>query len=341
MAAIDATTEGMRVCWPARGEAEVRPFPIAPPKPGEVLIRTEVTLISPGTERAFFLGLPNAQATYPQYPGYSSVGRVLSLADAEARDGCGEPLREGDRVATATGHASSAVARAERCCRVPDGLAPEEAVFFSLAAIALQGVRKARPEIGEAALVVGLGLIGNLALQLARLQGALPAIGLDVDAGRREIAARCGADACLDPDSDNGGALAALTGGSGPTLVIEATGNPEAVNEALKLAGYHARVVLLASTRGVTETNYYRDVHQKGLTVLGAHNSVRPARESSPGYWTLSDDYRTALLLLAGGRLNVKALTSEQFGWRDAPRAYEVLGSWRKDLLGMLLRWTD
>jgi L-iditol 2-dehydrogenase len=329
--------DGMRVCWPEHGRAELQEFTPPSPKPGEVLIRTEVTLISPGTERAFFLGLPNAQARFPYYPGYSNVGRVVALGEP---GGDGSDLVVGDRVASGAGHASHVVARAERCWKVPESLSPAEAVYFSLGAIAMQGVRKARVELGEPVLVLGLGLIGNLALQLARLQGALPAIGLDLDAGRREIAVAVGADACYDPAAEETTvALAAATGGRGPAVVIEATGHPEAVNDAFARAGQLARVVLLASTRGTTETNFYRDVHRKGLTVFGAHAIVVPPRDSSPGYWTLSDNTRTVLRLLAARRLRVGPLTSEVFPWREAPRAYEQLASWRKDVLGMVLQW--
>lgn len=342
MVGSEAAGQGMRVSWPEHGQAELAPFPVPDPKPDELLIRTEVTLISPGTERAFFLGLPNAETRFPCYPGYSSIGRVIALGAAAGRAQSGVPLGIGDRVATAAGHASHAVARADRCWRVPDHLAPEEAVYFNLGCIALQGMRKARPELGEPALVLGLGLIGNLALQLARLQGAFPVIGLDLDAGRREIAARCGADLVLDPAApDSASALAGATEGHGPSIVIEATGSADAVNEALALAGAHARVVLLASTRGVTETNFYRDVHKKGLTVLGAHASTVPPHDSSPGCWTRADDSRTALCLLAAGRLQVAPLTSERFPWREAPRAYALLASWRKDLLGILLQWSE
>jgi L-iditol 2-dehydrogenase len=328
--------DGMRVCWPERGRAEVVPFTPPEPRAGEVLIRTEVSLISPGTERAFFLGLPNAEGRFPSYPGYSSVGRI-------AATGAGvEGLRAGDRVAAASGHASHGVARAERCAKVPDGLPPEAAVYFNLGAIALQGVRKTRVELGEAVAVLGLGLIGNLALQLARLQGAFPAIGLDPELGRREIALACGADLCLDPGAaDTGAALGTATDGDGPAVVIEATGSPQVVNEAFALAGQHARVVLLASSRGTSETNFYRDVHKKGLTVLGAHASMIPPRDSSPGFWTHSDDVRTVLRLLAAGRLHIRELTSEIASWEDAPRLYEQLGSWRRDGLGMVMRWSE
>jgi L-iditol 2-dehydrogenase len=333
--------DGMRVCWPEQGRAELREFTPPSPRPGEVLIRTEVTLISPGTERAFFLGLPNAQGNFPSYPGYSNVGRVIALGEP-APGASGFQVAVGDRVVSSGGHASHVVARAGRCWRVPDALPDTEAAYFNLGAIALQGVRKARIELGEPVLVVGLGLIGNLALQLARLQGAFPALGLDLDGGRREIAATSGADACFDPAvPESADALAAATDGRGPAVVIEATGHPDAVNEALARAGHHARVVLLASTRGTTEANFYRDVHKKGLTVLGAHANVVPPHDSSPGFWTLSDDTRTVLRLLAAGRLRVAQLTSRQFPWREAPQAYEQLASWRKDALGMLLLWND
>jgi threonine dehydrogenase-like Zn-dependent dehydrogenase len=246
----------------------------------------------------------------------------------------------GERVVCAGPHASHATVRAERAWAAPEGLAAEEAVFFNLAAIALQGVRKARIELGEGTLVLGLGLIGNLALQLARLQGALPALGMDLDPGRRDLAQTCGADAALDPGSETVQAdLGALTDGRGPAVVIEATGNPEAVNDALAHAAFHARVVLLASTRGVTETNFYRDVHKKGLTLLGAHAAVIPPHDSSPGFWIQADEVRTVLRLLAGGRLQVRPLTTSIFPSDQAPHAYELLASWRKDVLGMVLRW--
>lgn len=326
---------GMRVCWPEPGRAMLEPFTVAEPGPGEVLIESEVTLISPGTERAFFLELPNARAKFPSYPGYSQVGRVIAVGEGVFRPVAGE------RVASGGGHASHVLARAERVWSVPEAVEPTEAVYFNLGAIALQGVRKARVELGEAVLALGLGLVGNLALQLARLQGALPAIGLDPDPGRREMALACGADLVLDPAApDLDAALAAETSGRGPAVVIEATGSPEAVNEAFVRAGTHARVVLLASTRGTTETNFYRDVHRKGLTLLGAHASVRPPHDSSPGFWTLADDVAAVLRLIAAGRLRVAPLTSEVFPASEAPRAYEILASWRKDLLGMVLRWS-
>jgi threonine dehydrogenase-like Zn-dependent dehydrogenase len=163
---------------------------------------------------------------------------------------------------------------------------------------------------------------------------------MDLDAGRRELATRCGADLCLDPSDDGTSeALAAATAGRGPAVVIEATGSPDAVTEAFLHAAHLGRVVLLASTRGVTETNFYRDIHRKGLTVLGAHANIVAPHDSSPGFWTLRDESLLVLRLLAAERLNVDPLTSEVAPASEAPRLYEQLASWRKDALGMILRW--
>src|ERR1043166_3491160 len=107
--------ESMRVCWPDHGRAELASFTLPDPRPGEVLIETEVTLISPGTERAFFLGLPNAEGRFPSYPGYSSVGRVAALGEGTASDGSGNALKVADRVVSGSGHAGHAVLPGDRC----------------------------------------------------------------------------------------------------------------------------------------------------------------------------------------------------------------------------------
>jgi threonine dehydrogenase-like Zn-dependent dehydrogenase len=328
--------QATRVCCPEAGRVKLEEF--TPPSPGwgEVLIESLVTLISPGTERAWLLGLPNTPGKFPSYPGYCNVGRIAAVGEGVA------DLTVGDRIASTGSHASHVCLRRERCWKVPEGLSAQEAVYCNLVSIALQGVRKARVELGEAVLVVGLGLIGNLALQLARLQGGFPALGMDLDEGRREIAMACGADDCFDPaDAGTTAALERATEGRGPAVVIEATGSPAAVNESFALAGEAARVVLLASTRGVTEANFYRDVHRTGLVVLGAHASARPRHESSPGFWTLDDDTRCALRLLHAGRLHLRPLTTGVFPAENALQAYEALTSWRKDALGMLLRWKE
>jgi 2-desacetyl-2-hydroxyethyl bacteriochlorophyllide A dehydrogenase len=289
-------------------------------------------LISPGTERAFFLGLENTSQKYPQYPGYSNAGEVAALGPGV--DG----LRVGDRVASIGKHAGYTIVQSDRVFRVPNELHLEHATFWNLSTVSLQGIRKARVELGESVLVLGQGLVGNLVLQLARLSGGTPTIAVDSSESRRKLALACGADVAVAPENTT--TELAKISDSGAAVVIESTGAAEPVNTAFQLAAWHGRVVLLASTRGLTEkVNFYKDVHCKALTIIGAHNNSRPKQESSPGYWTVRDDAHTVLRLLASGRLNVAPLISHRVKSENAMEAYQLLGSWNDTLVGAVLQW--
>ena len=330
--------KAQRVVWPSRAKVDVETFDVPPVGDDEVLVATDCTLISPGTERAFLLGLPNAQGRYPSRPGYSNIGTVIETGKAVM------DWAVGDRVASTQGHTSHFVTTPNRLLKVPStDVPPEEAVFFNLGAIALQGVRKARIELGEATLVLGQGLIGLLAMQLAKLSGAVPLIAADLTDSRLERSKSMGADVTLNPEDANfSEQLRDATDGDGPAVIIEATGHPDAITTALDVAGQDARMVLLASTRGETPSvNFYRDVHKKGLILYGAHNSIRPRQDSSPHFWTLEADSLLLLSLIAQKRFNVTPLISHRVPGKDAPKAYQLLMAWNPGLLGVVLQWND
>lgn len=330
--------KGQRVIWPYRAKVDIETFELPTIKDDEVLVATECSLISPGTERAFLLGLPNARGNYPSRPGYSNIGKVVEVG----KNVSGYVI--GDRVATTQGHTSHYVPSPNRLLKVESSDAPaEEMVFFNLSAIALQGVRKARIELGEPTLVLGQGLIGLLALQLSKMSGAIPVIAADLTDSRLELSKSIGADYTLNPeDTDFSERLASATMGKGPVVVIEATGHPDAISTALSVAGWGARIVLLASTRGETPSvNFYRDVHKKGLIIYGAHNSIRPRQESSPNFWTSEDDSRLMLSLIAQRRFIVAPMISHRVPGHDAPKAYQLLMEWNPGLLGVVLQWNS
>ncbi len=326
---------GARAVVTAPGQVALEAYEPSRPGAGQVILRARRTLISPGTERAFYLGLDNTDAAYPLYPGYSFIGEV---------EACGAgvtTLRAGDRVACPAQHASHAVVDASACHTLPDALSDEEAAFFNLLAIAMQGVRKARIELGESVVVLGAGIIGILALRLAQLSGGLPVIGVDLDADRLALARRVGADDVIPGSADLAAELRARLGSAGAQVVIEATGAPQLVVTAFQLAADKGRVVLLGSPRGDTErVNFYRDVHRKGLQIIGAHEITRPLQENSPGYWTQISEHRVCLELLARRRVDVTPLTTHRYNWRKFPDAYKHLADWDKEALGILIEWT-
>ena len=325
-----------RVVWPQQGVTEIETFETTAPDAGQVVIRTRVSLISPGTERAFYLGLPNAAAQFPLYPGYSNIGEIIEVGAHV------DQFKIGDRVASGASHTGVATIDAATCVLIPDAVADDEAAFFMLCAIALQGVRKARLELGEPVVVIGAGIVGILATQLAKLNGGLPVICVDQDEHRLDFVRAAGADAAIMADAKTAQRVEELCGDGGAPVVIEASGNPHAILSAFSLARRGGRVVLLGSTRGETDgVNFYRDVHHKGLTIIGAHNSARPQHDSTAGRWTLHDDQAVVLSLLANQRMSVRSLITHRFAWQQAAEAYALLAQAGGNTQGILLDWRD
>lgn len=325
---------GHRAIVTAPGQVELEWLDPPAPQKGQVLLRALTTLISPGTERAFFLELDNTNPAFPFCPGYSFVGEVSALGD-DVRT-----LKKGDRVVCRAAHQSHVLVEAGDCLIVPAQLADEEAAFFALLAIAMQGVRKARIELGESVAVLGAGVVGILAMRLAQLSGAVPVVGIDLDERRLELAKRVGADEALIGDDRAPDKLRALLGAAGAEVVIELTGAPAAVVTAFQLAAPRGRVVLAGSTRGVTsEVNFYRDVHKKGLQVIGGHESARPQWEDSPGFWTPMREYAVCLDLMARDRVQTAPLITQRYNWREFPAAYAQLANWDREAMGMIIEW--
>lgn len=323
-----------RILIATNGRVRLEPVELPPLNSDEVLIETSKTLISPGTERAMLLRLPGLKVKYPAAAGYSLVGRV-------ARIGSGvTAFKLGDRVASRSRHAAHVLAKAAECHPIPSAVTDEGAAFFQLLAIALQALRKTRLEVGEGCAVLGLGLVGQLALQVARIAGALPTVAVDKDEGRLGLAERLGADFCLRAD-DAADQIRSIQGlEAGPPVVIEATGNPAALESACQIAGLGGRIALLGSTRGASESfDFYRQVHKRGITLIGAHISTTYRAAAAPGWWTQPDEQRTALRLLSARRVNIAPLITHRFPSADAAAAYELLRRWDPGAIGMVIDW--
>jgi len=325
---------GKRIVFRSAEKVEVEEFSVRRPETNEVLIRTLKTLISPGTERAFLKALPNTPRVFPQYPGYSNIGVILEVGASVKSVKCG------DRVASRGGHSSHILMSERKVLKVPSRLDTETALFFSLGSIALQGVRKASLEVGDSVLVIGQGIVGLLAMQLASLSGGMPIITLDLFEERLDLSLRLGADYAFNPRKvDVISEVSKITGGRMVNVVIEASGNPDAVPLALKLAGRFGRVVLLGSPRGESTVNFYRDVHRKGVHLIGAHASLRPVHESFKTLWTDLEDSALILRLLELGKLRVRELITDRFRYDKAEEAYKLLLEERGDVLGIIIDW--
>lgn len=309
-----------------QGRVEFRSADLPPLAPGQVLLETLCSAISPGTELALIHEKPGTPGVYPASLGYSACCRIL----ARAEDVAG--LEIGQRVACQSPHASYHVCEAGRCVPVPEAVSDTDATIYRLAAIALQGVRKAQVELGSRVAVQGLGPIGNLAGQLCRANGACHVAGVDPLDWRRQLALEAGFDAALAPGE--------AASGEGFDRVIEATGIPGAIPAAFQMAARRGVVVLLGSPRGETEkVDFYRDVHKKGLTIVGAHEFVRPAVDDHRDFWTSKRDNEVILQLMAAQRIRHEVVISDVIKAREAPSAYARLASGTEHLLTVVLQW--
>jgi 2-desacetyl-2-hydroxyethyl bacteriochlorophyllide A dehydrogenase len=332
---------GHYIVFEALGKAALKPFDVPQPKAGEVLLENDYTVVSAGTERANLVQLPNtgtAETGFPFLPGYSGAGRVRAVGDGVTS------LKAGDRVIVNWGgHRSHTIKKAEATLRIEDdSLDLFEAAFAPIAAFPLLGVRKLRLEIGESVMIAGQGILGVFALQFATLSGAIPVLAADLDPDRRALALRLGATAALAPDAaDFVDQVKALTDGQGPRAVVEVTGFAAALQQALEYVAWEGRISLLGCTRiSAVPIDFYRYVHRRGITLIGAHTNTRARQESSPGHWTELDDYRTTLKLLAAKRLQVRPIVSEIVSPEAAPAVYTRLAEATHPPLGIVFDWS-
>jgi threonine dehydrogenase-like Zn-dependent dehydrogenase len=191
-------------------------------------------------------------------------------------------------------------------------------------------------------MVLGLGLLGLFAVQAAKLAGGIPVIVADFDSERRALALILGADHAFAPDEpDLPAKVRELTGG-GVNAVVEVTGAAAALQLALDCVAREGRIALTGCTRiSDVPIDFYRQVHVPGVSLIGAHNQVRPAAESRPGYWTELDDYRALLRLLSAGRLQTRPLITQVVSPAQAPEVYRRLADNPLAPLGVAFDWAQ
>jgi threonine dehydrogenase-like Zn-dependent dehydrogenase len=215
----------------------------------------------------------------------------------------------------------------DRIYPVPEGIDQKDAAAAHLASFPMLAIRKLQIQMGEACLIAGQGLLGLIAGQLARIAGAYPVIVSDCSPERRELALQLGADYALDPMApDYVEKVIQLTDGRGPETVVEVTGNGKALDVALDAIAPFGRLALLGCTRNSDFTiNYYRKVHGRGVTMIGAHTDARPDNESSFGWWTTRDDALAFLKLLEHKRIFLDGFVDEVHPPTDCADIYARL----------------
>ena len=322
------------------GRTELLGVPAPGPRRGRLLVRATHSLVSLGTERMlvefgrgswlskarqqpekFRAVLAKARSegifttwrmvrsklAQPIPLGYCHVGQVLDAGDVPGFAG-------GDRVVSNSPHAEVVSADPAFAARIPEAVSDEYAAFTPLAAVALQGLRLLDAQPGETVVVMGLGLIGQLAVRLLRARG-VHVVGIDPDSAKCATAALAGA-VIWSPSAPLPAVLAA---GAAGVLLTASTSSDEPVNLAARLCRRHGRVVLVGVTGlALNRADFYQN--EVSFQVSRSYGSADSADTSSARV-----NFDEVLALLASGALDVASLLTSRHAFDEAPKIYDDL----------------
>jgi predicted dehydrogenase len=343
------------------GEVELAEVPDPRPGPGQVLVRSRVTLVSAGSERtlvefgqATLLAkarieperlrqvldkiradglLPTLEVVFARLDqamplGYCNAGVVEAIGEGV------RGLKPGDRVASNGPHAELVLVPENLCARIPDPVSDETAAFTVLGAVALQGLRLLAPTLGESVAVIGLGLVGLLAVQLLKANGCR-VLGFDPDPERRALAERFGAEtAGVEADGMVQAGLAFSRGrGLDGVLIAASAPKVDLVRPAARMSRKRGRVVLT----GVVDLQidrrefYDRELSFQVSCSYGPGRYEAQYEEKGIDYplpyvrWTEGRNFEAFLDLAAAGRIVIEAMVGRRVPFAESPSLYRRL----------------
>jgi predicted dehydrogenase/threonine dehydrogenase-like Zn-dependent dehydrogenase len=366
---------------PKTGRLELAEVPAPSVAPGQVLVRNHYSVVSPGTEkmamdfaRKSLLGkarsrpdlvrqvlrklrqegpLPTYRAVMnrldaPQPLGYSCAGVVEAVGP-----GVGG-FAPGDRVACAgagyANHAEWVAVPENLCARVPDGLPLEKAAYATLGAIALQGLRVAAPTLGEVAAVIGLGLVGQITVQLLRANGCR-VYGIDLDETRIKQALDQGAAWGARPDADHAAWKLAATEGYGADFAVVAAASESSAPLLLaaELCRMKGRISVVGATAMQLERRAFfeKELDLRMSTSYGPGRYDRQYEELGLDYpigyvrWTENRNLQAFLALAAEGAIDPGRLDAALVDFAEAEGAYEALAQGSRRGLAVVFRYAQ
>jgi 2-desacetyl-2-hydroxyethyl bacteriochlorophyllide A dehydrogenase len=331
-----SSVQARRLVFPAKQKVLIETFDPGRPGYKEVLVRAQLSLMSTGTENIVFNRLFDSGThwdkwvKYPFHPGYTSVGVVEAVGEGVLL------LKVGDRVAFRVGHRSHAVVEAAECHPIPDDVPFEHAVWFALAKIAFIGARAAGYRLGDSALIIGAGPIGQMSIRWARAAGVGTILAIDTAANRMPLAKAGGATSVVHaPINEARDAILRAGDSRLPRVIIDSTGNAHVFAAALSLAADRGTIVVLGDTGRPGNQVLTSDVITRGLTIVGAHDC-----HNTPE-WNDATINRLFFGLTANGRFSLDGLNSHVFQPDECEKAYATANRDRTITMGIIFDWTN
>ena len=328
--AVGSVTNSMwRVAKPEGvGNVVLESVPIPEPGPGEVLVRTQVSLISRGSE--LWHRYVKEQAINPDAMGYSTTGIIHRVGEGVT------DYRPGDRVVAVSPHAEYSLRTVQdaahpRVYPLDMRLSFEDGTFHALATSAACWAQAAQIGPEDRVVVLGLGIVGNLVAQFARRHGPAQLIGVDALALRCRLAEEVGVPVVLDAGAEDPvEAVRRLTGGAGATIVIDCVGGRAGINSFVQAQKMLAAGGLIQVIGKYQNAPLPLDIDSfQGKRVLASYppDTDRAAMG------------RAAMDALASGEVQVRRLITHRFPGREAKPAFDLLYEHPEQAVGVMLLW--
>lgn len=316
---------------------------IPSPQGGELLIETQCTLISTGTELTILNGeFPKVSrwADYGKFPfvaGYNNIGRVVEVGKGVEKNWIGS------KVATFRPHAKYVLFNAADTQPIQHENVPDEqGAFFHIMLFSMNSVRRSNVRMGEVVVVFGLGLLGQFAVRLCRLCGARPVIAVDLTQSRIDMLGGDSGIIGVNPSRDDVVAITKeATKGRMADVAFEVTGNPELIPQEIEVLRKQGRLMLLSSPTGPTKQFDFHDLcNSPSISIIGTHTSSHPPVETPDNPWTRKRHVELYYDLLAAKELDVEPLITHREHYTKAVELYQMLLEDRSQAMGVVLDWT-
>ncbi|RKU29208.1 hypothetical protein C6499_09155 [Candidatus Poribacteria bacterium] len=312
--------------------------------PNELLIDTEYTFISSGTELANYTGREpkvfqkGAWCEYPWRSGYANVGIVRDVGDGVSR------AAPGDQVFTYGRHASTIRYSQDRLVApVREAVDPAVVAASRMAGVAMTAIVVGEIGTNPWVVVFGLGLVGNLASQMFQIHGCR-VVGVDPVAERQKLAQRCGIEHTVGGDADATQAqIQEITGGELGDITVDAVGHSSVVMQALRATASHGQLIILGSPRVSVHgdlTDLLSETHLRWITIRGALEWCVPMYPDIGNRTSQWSKQQTIFDWMARGQLHVEPLISHRLKPEQIKQAYDGLLNEPNVYTGVVLDWT-
>ena len=310
----------------------------------ELLIDTEYTFISSGTELANYTGREpkvfqkGAWCEYPWRSGYANVGIVRDVGAGVTR------AAPGDRVFTYGRHASTISYSQDRLVApIKEAVDPAVVAASRMAGVAMTAIVVGKIGTNPWVVVFGLGLVGNLASQMFQIHGCR-VIGVDPVAERRKLAERCGIEHTVGGSADAAQAeIQEITGGGLGNITVDAVGHSSVVMQALRATANHGQLIILGSPRVSVHgdlTDLLSETHLRWITIRGALEWCVPMYPDIGNRTSQFGKQQTIFDWMARGQLHVEPLISHRLKPERIKQAYDGLLNKPDVYTGVVLDWT-